>query len=98
LVLHFPQPGIVVRAEVAGGRLRPEQFFARLLQLLGAQQASDMVGTERRLHRPPILSLAWAISALPLAGWAAIPTGPQGTDLYITHPVLACEKSTSLDL
>jgi hypothetical protein len=37
--------------------LRAEKFLARLLQFLGTQQAPNLVGAKRRLHRPPILSL-----------------------------------------
>src|SRR5690606_13878242 len=55
-ILDLAQVGVVVRPVVAGGRLRPEELLARLLQLLGGQKAADMVGPKRWSHVRPILS------------------------------------------
>jgi hypothetical protein len=56
-VFHFPEPWMVVRTYVAGGGLWAEECLARLLELFRTQQAPDVVGAKRWLHRPPILSL-----------------------------------------
>src|SRR5215203_6164094 len=39
-----------MRTNCVGGRLRPEKFLARLLERFGAQQAADLVGSERWLQ------------------------------------------------
>src|SRR5207247_559348 len=50
-VLHLPESGIIVRSQRARRRLRPEKPLARLLQALGAKQAADLIGAERRAHQ-----------------------------------------------
>src|SRR2546425_8748844 len=49
---HHAQLRVVVRADGAGRRLRAEKLFARPLEFFWAQQAADLVGAKRRIHRP----------------------------------------------
>jgi hypothetical protein len=47
-VLGLAQVGVVVRAEMPVGGLRPQVALARQLELRRPQQAADLVGPERR--------------------------------------------------